>query len=142
MNREEYISSMEKSLVGRIDPDALRETMAYYNDYFAMEQSKGLSQEQIISNLGDPRLLAKSIIAAESEKREGGEHEVRMGGEDGEYGFHVRRSHIPFGILMLIIVLVFFGVIGLVFSIASVLLPILIPALVVFGIITFFKNRL
>lgn len=141
MNREEYISTMEKSLVGRIDPDVLRDTMAYYNDYFAMEQSKGLSQEQIISNLGDPRLLAKSIIAAESEKRESAEHEVRMGEEDGEYGFRVHRSHIPFGILILIIVLVFLGVIGLIFSIASVLLPILLPALVVFGIITFFKNR-
>lgn len=140
MNREEYISTMEKSLVGRIDPDALRETMAYYNDYFAMEQSKGLSEEQIISNLGDPRLLAKSIIAAESEKREDREHEVRSTG-DGEYGSYVRRGHIPFGILMLIIVLVFFGIISLIFSIASALLPILLPALIVFGIITFFKNR-
>lgn len=141
MNREEYINTLERCLVGKIDPDSLRDTIGYYRDYFAMEQSKGVSEEQIIQKLGQPRLLAKSIIAAESERQESSERELRSERGSYERDAGMRSIHIPFAILILIIVLLFFGVISLIFSIASTLLPILLPALIVFGIITFFKNR-
>lgn len=141
MNREEYINTLERCLVGKIDPDSLRDTIRYYKDYFAMEQSKGIGEEQIIQTLGDPRLLAKSIIAAESEKRESGERELRSDRGAYDHDAGMKSIHIPFALLILIVLLLLFGVISLVFSIASMLLPILLPALIVFGIITFFKNR-
>ena len=141
MNREEYINTLERCLVGKIDPDSLRDTIEYYKDYFAMEQAKGRSQEQIIAGLGEPRLLAKSIIAAESNRQDRDESELRTGADSGQGGFTGRRIHIPFALLILIVVLLFFGIISLVFSIASMLLPILLPVLIVFRIITLFKNR-
>lgn len=141
MNREEYINTLERCLVGKIDPDSLRDTIKYYKDYFAMEQSKGIGEDQIIQTLGEPRLLAKSIIAAESGRQERDERELRSDTASYERDAGMKSIHIPFALLILIVVLLLFGVISLVFSIASTLLPILLPVLIVFGIIHFFKNR-
>ena len=51
-------------------PDQLRDIISYYKDYFAMEAAKGISEEETIRKLGDPALLAKSILAAEGSKGE------------------------------------------------------------------------
>ena len=141
MNRDEYINTLERSLVGKVDPDSLRETISYYRDYFAMEQSKGLSEEEIIRTLGDPRLLAKSMIAAEDSKKSVRDSQVGIDADDDMDNTHVRTFHIPFALLILIIFFLFLGVVSVVFSIASALLPLFLPVLVVFGIISFFKKR-
>lgn len=140
MGMHEYLTSLERALTGKIDPDQLRETMNYYQDYFYMEKSKGLTEEQIVSSLGDSRLLAKSIIAAQSaeNKREEVYADRRSSGSARMNGNSIR---IPGPILILIIILMFFGIIGLIFSIASALLPILLPILIVCGIISLFKKR-
>lgn len=140
MGMQEYLATLEKALAGKIDPDQLRETMNYYQDYFYMEQSKGIAEQDIIANLGDPRLLAKSIIAAQSsENRRDEVYADAYGEKIGGSG--MRKVTIPFPIIILIIILLFFGLISLVFSIASALLPILLPILIVCGIISFFKKH-
>ena len=68
MNKETYIDALERKLWDRLDPDQLRDIISYYRDYFAMEAAKGISEEETIQKLGDPALLAKSILAAEGSK--------------------------------------------------------------------------
>lgn len=140
MDKQEYMSVLEKALVGRVDPDQLRETINYYQDYFYMEGAKGKTEQEIIQVLGDPRLLAKSIIAAQGSASEKGEV-YKDDNADSWRAHQGRQMNIPLPIILLIIVLLFFGLIGIVFSIASALLPILLPILIVFGIISLFKKR-
>ena len=79
MNKETYIDALERKLWDRLDPDQLRDIISYYRDYFAMEAAKGISEEETIRKLGDPALLAKSILAAEGSKGESAESEIEQG---------------------------------------------------------------
>lgn len=138
MNKTEYLNTLEKALVGRIDPDKLRDTMSYYNDYFYMEQSKGIKESDIIEKLGEPRLLAKSIITAENESLNN--REVDYYGTEDE-SVTSKKIQIPFLIVILIIVLMFFAIISLIFKIASVLLPIILPVVILWGIISYIRKH-
>ena len=79
MNKETYIDALERKLWDRLDPDQLRDIISYYRDYFAMEAAKGISEEETIQKLGDPALLAKSILAAEGSKGDSAESEIELG---------------------------------------------------------------
>lgn len=64
-DRFEFLEKLRQSLVGRIDSGTLQDTMNYYQEYFEIQMRSGKSEQEILEQLGDPRLLAKSILQAE-----------------------------------------------------------------------------
>lgn len=140
MNRkDEYINQLERALVGHIDPDRLRDIMNYYHDYISIEITKGRDEMQVIDELGSPQLLAKSILAAEgagSSRDAVITQDEQDNGEKKNYNIF----SIPWPLLLVIVVMIIFGVIGLIFSIASVLLPILFPIICFYCVIKAIQN--
>ena len=61
MNRFEFTEVLRKSLSGRVDYRVVNENVAYYENYIDTEMRKGRSEEDVLGELGDPRLLAKTI---------------------------------------------------------------------------------
>ena len=61
MNRFEFTEVLRKSLSGRVDYRVVNENVAYYENYIDTEMRKGRSEEEVLGELGDPRLLAKTI---------------------------------------------------------------------------------
>jgi uncharacterized membrane protein len=64
MTRNEFITELREALEGLVPADVLRDNLAYYEEYYRSGHRQGKSDEQISSELGNPRLIAKSIIEA------------------------------------------------------------------------------
>ena len=99
-------------------------------------------------SLGDPRLLAKSII--EANKRAGVNEgtnrtydEVREESYAEKWKNAVRQNtmRVPGWLILLIAGVIFLLIIGLLFSMISILAPIIIPVLLVVLAVNYFKGR-
>lgn len=128
MNKTEYVKVIERALAGKVSPQELQDTVTYYRDYIDMEIRKGNTEQEVLERLGDPRLLAKSIIAAKGHEVQ---NEAVTDREEQPGGVHIS---LPLVILAVLIIL--FIVLSLVLAVAQILLPILIPVALVFVILS------
>lgn len=62
MSREDFLQGLENSLSGNVPPAVVRDNLHYYSDYIRTEMEKGRSETEIMEELGDPRLIAKTIM--------------------------------------------------------------------------------
>ena len=76
MTKESFLTELEECLAGEIPQAELLDTMNYYRDYFRDEEATGKTEEEILSSLGSPRLIAHSILDA---------HEEAVTGSTGGY---------------------------------------------------------
>lgn len=61
MSREEFLKKLNDSLSESLDRDKVNEQIDYYDNYISDEIKKGRSEKEILLELGDPRLIAKTI---------------------------------------------------------------------------------
>ena len=60
MTRYEFIENL-KSNLSTLNKNIVDDKIKYYNDYIDAEVKKGRSETDVINELGDPRLIAKTI---------------------------------------------------------------------------------
>lgn len=128
MNKQEFLEQLRRALSSRVGSAAVNENMACYEEYIATQVRMGKSEEEVIRELGDPRLLARSI--AEAGKYEGavsGADESVDGSQSNKENPLLHSYHMPLWLILVIILAVILVVIGAVFSILKMLLPILLP---------------
>lgn len=133
MNRVEFIRQLRIALSGSVNFSIVEENIRYYEDYIDMEIRKGKSEEQVLAELGNPRLIAKTIIetnkTAETENTAYNENTSSREEEDHTIGG--KNFKIPLwliGVCVVLIILLFFAAVT---SLISVLLPVLLPIFVV-----------
>lgn len=142
MKKREFLDRLKAALMHRINSQAVVENVNYYEDYINTQVRMGMKEEEVIAKLGDPRLLAKTII--DSEKRKGNATEFGKCENSGDYDNYTSedssndtktQKHMPVWAVLVIVFLVLFVVIGLVFSLifslVAFFLPVLIPILLV-----------
>ena len=61
MTRDEFLTELNQELATTGFYEFNREQIRYYRDYINGEMSKGRSEQDIMDELGDPRLIAKTI---------------------------------------------------------------------------------
>ena len=61
MNKNEFLIILRQSLEGSVDENILYNQLKYYENYINDELNKGNNEKDILNQLGDPRLLAKTI---------------------------------------------------------------------------------
>lgn len=137
MTRNEFVDQLQRTLAGGLGSGQVAEHVRYYQDYIDSEIRKGQTEEEILGMLGDPRLLAKSII--EANKRTGASEGTNAvydetvsddAYEDGRK--NTFKSHrIPGWLLAVMILLVVIVVFGLAFSLLSVFWPVLLVVAVI-----------
>lgn len=144
MNKIEFIEGLKAYLEPEVDTATVRENIEYYRNYISEEVSKGRTEAEVVNELGDPWLIARTIIELYE-----GEGKERISGEDREsYGssYDEERSFsggslwnylLKMVVLMLVIGVIFAVMAGLV----RILLPILVPLLFVGFVYRIFKNR-
>ncbi len=148
MDRTEFIDRLQRALAGGVNSSRVAENVQYYQEYIDVEIRKGRSEAEVLASLGDPRLLAKSII--EANKRAGvSEGTNRTYDEESggiRYGWRNRTGkenavRVPGWLVLLIAVVIFLLIIGLAFSMISFFAPIIIPVLLVLLAVNYFKGR-
>lgn len=140
MKKQEFLVELQKALSSRVSVSSMQENVRYYDDYISMQMRKGRMEAEIIEEIGDPRLIAKSIITAEMDAAQTEEEEKSKKHRKGNF-MQDGRIQLP---LWLICILVALGVFLAVYLIGAVLmwaLPILLPMLLIIALIRYFRRR-
>ena len=144
MNREEFITKLQHALAGGMSAGQVAEHVRYYREYIDSEIRRGKTEAEVLAQLGDPRLLARSIVDAG--KRAGTaygsdyEYDEEVAGDtppdDGYEGKNsVRRVMLPGWLVMILIAVIVIFVIFLLGSLLISLAPFIMAAVVVMVII-------
>ena len=68
MNRVEFLEGLNEALKGEVNSREYQDAIKYYSNYIEAKMREGTSEEEVISSLGNPRLIAKSILQAQENK--------------------------------------------------------------------------
>ena len=150
MDREEFIEKLQRALAGGLNSSQVAENVRYYTEYIDSEIRRGRSEAEVMGQLGDPRLLAKSII--EANKRVGTSY-----GSNREYDEEVADDAqetnrtgaasggkivmLPGWLVMLIVTVIVVLIIGFVTSLLTFFLPVILVGLAVLLVVKVFQNR-
>lgn len=149
MNKQEFIDRLRMALSGKVSAGLVEENVSYYEDYINSQMRMGASEEKVLSELGDPRLIAKSIITAnERDFSENTSGNTRADDTNQETyaqkrpNSSLRVAGLPGWAVLLIVLLIFVVIISIIWSIISALLPAIVPILLVVFLIKLFRDWL
>lgn len=141
MNRYEFIERLRAALSGKVAQSSINDNIRYYEEYLDTEIRKGRSEQEVLQELGDPRLLAKTIVEANKQAgRDAGSGEdyddtVDSGetGEKGRTSLYVNGKEYSLSkwAVILFVVLAAALIIGIVGALLRVLLPIVLPLILI-----------
>lgn len=159
MDRNEFVSTLRAVLAGEVPAAVVEDNVRYYDSYISQEIASGKSEAEVLEALGDPRLIARTII--DTQGQQGGYQEQTYYTEEEpsrEKGFHAefndeggvdikyRRFNFNtwYGKLLVAVVVVL--IVALVLAIMGGflmwVLPVLIPVYVILRLIRlFFDDR-
>ena len=63
MNKKEFLDILYEQLSGQMPEGNVAAHVQYYRNYIEEEQRKGRSEDDILNELGDPRLIARTLLA-------------------------------------------------------------------------------
>ena len=150
MNSQEFLDKLRLALSGQIMANQVEENIAYYREYISAQVRIGQSEEAVLRNLGDPRLIAKSIISAnmgEAQYNQGRFEREQMV-EEEEYYAQTREQNLPKvvhlnGWLALgVVILGLVVIIGAIFSLISLLFPVIVMLGIVYFFVKVFRDWL
>lgn len=148
MDKNEFIEKLRRALSGGLGSAQVADNIRYYQDYIESEIRKGKSEEEVIESLGDPRLLAKSIIEANKHSGENygsnREYDEEMADNGEERNFGRFLDHVfmmPGWLIGLIITVIVVIIIGLITSLISVFAPVIIVVLIIVLLIKLIQGR-
>ncbi len=117
MTQREFLDTLKRALNGQVPPHVVTENLHYYDTYIYEEIGKGRLERDVMEELGDPRLLARTIIDAEESSRTSRRRQSSMYadvyeedegssyGEPARGAFHLNKW-VVFGVLFLILFLI------------------------------------
>ncbi len=157
MTRQEFLQELQLALEGQLSQAAIDDHVRYYNNYIREEVRKGNTEQAVIERLGNPRLIAKTLIdttdqyhRAAGREYHGESYEREQPGK-GFYagysqddGWNVRmggrKLNSWYGKLFLIVAAILIVVVAA--NVVAFLLPVLVPVVLILLICSlFFGNR-
>jgi len=64
MTKDGFVRELEEELQGGVSDEQLNETLQYYRSYIEEEMDSGTTEEEVLTGLGSPKLIARSVIDA------------------------------------------------------------------------------
>ena len=77
MTRQEFLDGLSQALTGEVPEQTILDQLQYYRAYIDGQTASGRSEAEVLEELGNPRLIARTIIDSE---------EAREEQEQGAYG--------------------------------------------------------
>lgn len=159
MTKQEFLQELRIALQGEVSQAAINEHIRYYESYIIEESRKGKSEEEVITQLGNPRLIAKTLIDTTDQFSAGDNreydsenyHQEAMGNKKGFHadysetgGWDVRLGRMKlnswYGKLIMILLAILVIVIAA--NIVAFLLPVIVVIVMVVLIVSLiFGNR-
>lgn len=142
MDRESFLADLRSALSGKVPATVIEDYAAYYNEYIISEVRQGKTEEEVLAELGNARLLAKTIIEANKHAEDGHSYEEN----DAEYEYtqddvsYGKKGRLWFQKLpqwgrTLLVVLAVVLVLCITFSVISILFPFILAGVLIWAIV-------
>ena len=151
MTRSEFLEKLRSALGNDLSGSVIQENVDYYNNYIQEEVNKGRSEMEVIEELGDPWVIARTIIdSVEGQKEVKSQRKVYDSGYGGysqtsdnyESNVHIFKMEGWKKVLLILgIIGVLILIIAVIGGIISLLAPIIVPVLLIIVLIQIFSNR-
>lgn len=143
MTKYEFLKELREALEGQVPMSEIEDSISYYRDYFSRQEADGRSEQEILEELGSPRLIAKSIIETKGGERIYYEdtYEEQVNEEEGSPKVFVFDSFLTkIGCLAAVIIVII--LIGSMFAVALRFIgPIIMILLLIYLIKNVFGKR-
>ncbi len=146
MNKQEFITGLRQNLAGMEDYEFVNDTVNYYEDYIETRVRKGEQESVILAELGEPRLIAKSIKMSKSEVTQSRETEPEVQPNNGDWSQKLvkgaeKLSFLPVWARKLVVGAGFALVLVLAFMLLQWLFPVIVVGGVAYLFYKFFKDN-
>lgn len=126
MSKQEFLEGLRRSLSGGLDPQEVNEHIRYYSDYIDSQIRGGITEEEVMRSLGEPRLIAKTLLGMEggetvTEEYVDGEAEANQG--ERYFNIKGRTIRVPGWLFTIFVCVICFCVLTVVFALMTKLLP-------------------
>lgn len=149
MTRQEFITELRTALEGQVSQAVLQDNINYYETYIMQESRKGRTEKEVLEELGNPRLIAKTII--DSTPEEGTRQEYHSYQEESyertpEFSFNGRaysgwKAKAMKWTTIIALVGIVIGIVALVAGVISLLAPILVPLLIIILVVRILSRK-
>ena len=143
MTKQEFLDGLRRSLSGGLEAAQINEHIRYYSDYIDSEIRRGVAEEEVMASLGDPRLIAKTLLGMEEADNVTEEYVYEDEAEEKEYRhFNIRGKNfkLPSWLFTIIVCVVGFFALTIVFTLMTRLLPYFFMIIFFVTIFRFFRN--
>ena len=131
MTKRQFMEELRSSLEGMVSQAVIQENMNYYEDYINEQIRNGKNEQDVLNELGSPRLIARSIIDAkgedDEEEQDEGTPEDMFGGNT--HIFTMNSTKFKLGCLLSVIIFIF--IIYLLFHVFSAMMVVLGPVIII-----------
>lgn len=138
MTKQEFLDGLRRSLASGLETGEINEHIRYYSDYIDSQIRMGMREEEVMASLGEPRLIAKTLLGmegAETVTEEYVEEEGISGNDYRYFNFNGKTLKIPGWLFTILVCVISFCVLTFIFALMTRLLPYFF--LIMFGIMLF-----
>lgn len=147
MTKNEFLNRLREALGNDLAAPVVQENVDYYDQYILDEVKGGKSEEAVIDELGDPWVIARTVIdASEGMQGTGPDSGYAYESNNQGYGYDQQGGYVKrietsgrgwwkLIVMLLGIIGILLAVVAVIGGIISLVAPILIPVLVIMIII-------
>lgn len=145
MGKTEFLEILREQLSGQMQEGKMAAHVRYYEDYIEEQMRKGRDEAEILTELGDPRLIAKTLLDTNADAGQtiydsGQDYQGYADNGNYQKGYVKRRSYkldlsTWYGKLLVILAAALV-IIGLVIIIGAIL-----PMVIIVGVLGFIISR-
>lgn len=148
MSKQEFIDGLRRNLSSINDYTFVNDTISYYENYIESQIRMGKAEIDVMEELGDPRLIAKSIKATHMSDDEGGQQTYSQ----DEYGqnhkfsktmfsFNGKDIHLPLWLIKVLLILLLIVAFLLVVTVLRWLSPFIFMGLIAYLVYKIFFGK-
>ena len=143
MTKQEFLDGLRRSLTGGMETSEVNEHINYYSQYIDSQIRMGSSEEQVMASLGEPRLIAKTLLGMEGGETVTEEYVEDETVREANYRhFNVKGKtlKIPRWLFTILACVISFFVLSFVFALMTRLLPIFFMIMIGVMLYRFVRN--
>lgn len=146
MYRAEFLDILKTQLSGQMHEGKIAAHLRYYEDYIQSKVRGGTPEEDVIAQLGDPRLIAKTLLDTDTGEEVYEESRSYLESDTGDYGNQEEKNwkkklNLSTWYGKLIVIAAAAVVIFLLVSVLAAVLPFLIVLAVVLYLISRWRKH-
>ncbi len=153
--KQEFLETLRRALNGNMAASSVEDNIRYYDSYFSAEAAKGRSETEIAQELGDARILARTLIDAaersgDAYAQEANETQYRTTDGSARDAYQEtgrgrsgqdQTVRIPGWLILLVAVVLLTVAVRVVGTLVWVLLPYALPVIAVVYIVRLIRRR-